>query len=61
MSLRKPPTMTPARLAANRANAAKSTGPRKRAGKKRVRWSALKRGEDAQRAIFFAKQTLNVF
>ncbi|HEV2178231.1 MAG TPA: hypothetical protein VGW33_13685 [Terriglobia bacterium] len=44
MSLRKSPTMTPARLAANRANAAQSTGPRTAAGKNRVRWNAIKKG-----------------
>jgi hypothetical protein len=37
MSLRKPPARTPALLAANRANARKSTGPRTPEGK---RWAA---------------------
>src|SRR5579863_4259351 len=48
MSLRKPPTMTPARLAANRLSAAKSTGPRPVAGQNRVRWNAVKKGLHAR-------------
>jgi len=40
MSLRKPPTLTPALLAANRQNAKKSTGPRTPRGKV---WSRLNR------------------
>jgi len=44
MSLRKSPRVTPAMLAANRANAKKSTGPRTSAGKARVRLNPLKRG-----------------
>ena len=44
MSLRKPPTMTPARLAANRCNAQKSTGPRTERGKAQTRMNALRRG-----------------
>jgi hypothetical protein len=38
MSLRRSPTLTPARLAANRRNARKSTGPRTARGKA---WSGL--------------------
>ena len=38
------PTASPARLAANRANAARSTGPRSEAGKARSRANALKHG-----------------
>jgi hypothetical protein len=44
MSLRKSPTRTPASLAANRANARKSTGPRTEEGKRRVRLNGLKHG-----------------
>lgn len=45
MSLRKPPTMTPARLAANRRNARFSTGPRTGQGKGRSRLNSLRHGE----------------
>ena len=44
MSLRKPPTMTPARLAANRRNALRSTGPRTAAGKAWSRLNGLRSG-----------------
>lgn len=44
MSLRKSPTMTPARLAANRRAALLSTGPRTKRGKARSRWNALRNG-----------------
>ena len=44
MSLRKPPTLTPALLAANRRNARKSTGPRTRRGKAWSRLNRLKEG-----------------
>jgi hypothetical protein len=44
MSLRKSPTMTPARLEANRRNAQKSTGPRTARGKAQSRMSGLKHG-----------------
>jgi hypothetical protein len=44
MSLRKSPTMTAARLEANRRNAKKSTGPRTARGKAQVRFNALKSG-----------------
>ncbi len=47
MSLRKSPAMTPATLAANRANAEKSTGPRSAAGKARARRNALRHGRHA--------------
>jgi hypothetical protein len=44
MSLRKPFTMTPARLDANRRNAEKSTGPRPGRGKAQVRMNGLRGG-----------------
>ena len=44
MSLRKPPRLTPALLAANRANALKSTGPRTSGGKQAVLLSGLRHG-----------------
>ena len=47
MSLRRAPTRTPALLAANRANAQKSTGPRTPEGKNRVALSALRHGSNA--------------
>lgn len=48
MSLRKRPTLTPALLAANRANAQKSTGPRTVQGKNRIVLNALKHGRHAR-------------
>ena len=44
MSLRKFPTLTPARLAANRRNARKSTGPRSAWGKAWSRLNGLRSG-----------------
>jgi len=44
MSLRKSPTRTPASLAANRANAQKSTVPRTAGGKARARLNRLRHG-----------------
>jgi hypothetical protein len=44
MSLVKSPFLTPAKLAANRSNARRSTGPRTPAGKRRVRVNSLKHG-----------------
>ena len=44
MSLRKFPTMTPARLEANRRNARKSTGPRTAQGKSQSRLNSLQEG-----------------
>jgi hypothetical protein len=44
MCLRKSPTRTPALLAANRANAAKSTGPRTARGKRVSAWNKLRHG-----------------
>ena len=46
MSLRCCPLLTPRSLAARRANALKSTGPRSPAGKARVSLNALKHGHD---------------
>ena len=48
MSLRKPPTLTPARLEANRRNARKSTGPRTTRGKAQARLNGLGRGPRAR-------------
>jgi hypothetical protein len=47
MSLCKSPCLTPASLAARRANALKSTGPRTECGKARVALNALKHGRRA--------------
>jgi len=44
MSLRKPFTMSPARLKANRRNAKKSTGPRTARGKAQSRMNGLRTG-----------------
>jgi hypothetical protein len=44
MSLRKSPTLTPARLAANRRSAQKSTGPRTARGKAWSRMNGLRTG-----------------
>jgi hypothetical protein len=52
MSLRKSPTLTPARLAANWSNAQKSTGPRTAPGKAQSRLNALRTGE---RSVLFNK------
>ncbi len=49
MPLRKSPLRTPALLAANRANAQKSTGPRSLQGKARVALNALQHGRYAVR------------
>ena len=48
VSLLKPRVMTPALLAANRANALKSTGPKTPAGKAASRLNALKQGRRSQ-------------
>ena len=48
MSLRKSPTLTPARLAAHRRNALESTGPRTTRGKAQARRNGLRRGEGAR-------------
>ena len=48
MSLRKSPTMTPARLEANRRNALKSTGPRTARGKAQSRMNGLREGWDSR-------------
>jgi hypothetical protein len=44
MSLRKSPTMTLARIEANRRNAQKSTGPRTARGKRQSRMNSLRTG-----------------
>ena len=44
LSRRRPLALTPRRLAANRRNAARSTGPRTDAGKARVARNAIKHG-----------------
>lgn len=44
MSLRKSPTLTPARLEANRRNSKKSTGPRTAQGKGQSRMNSLRTG-----------------
>jgi hypothetical protein len=44
MSLRKSPTLTPARIEANRRNARKSTGPRTARGKGQSRMNSLRTG-----------------
>jgi hypothetical protein len=48
MSLRRRPTITPALLTANRANARRSTGPRTVEGKNCVVLNALKEGRHAR-------------
>src|SRR5579863_5357362 len=50
MSLTHPRRLTPASLAARRANALKSTGPRTLRGKARVGFNALKLGLNADRS-----------
>ena len=56
MSLLKPRVMTPARLAANRRNALKSTGPRTARGKAQTRMNSLRTGWRAPsyRKLWFA-------
>ncbi|MBI4164605.1 MAG: hypothetical protein HY508_02595 [Acidobacteria bacterium] len=60
MSLRRDATLTPIKIAAQRSNARRSTGPSSDAGKARSRWNALRHGawaggpawsDDALRAI----------
>lgn len=55
MPLRKSPTRTPALLAANRANARKSTGPRTPQGKARSAFNGLKHGG---RAVVLKKRLM---
>jgi hypothetical protein len=50
MCLRKSPLRTAALLAANRANAARSTGPRTLRGKRASAWNALRHGRFSQAA-----------
>jgi len=59
MSLRKSPTLTPALLASNRANARKSTGPRTARGKAWSRLNHLKSGARSPEYISFFEALLN--
>ena len=52
VSLRRSPRRTPVSLAANRANAQKSTGPRTALGKKRSAANALRTGKRASPAFW---------
>jgi hypothetical protein len=60
MSLRKSPTLTAARIEANRRNAKKSTGPRTATGKAQSRMNGLRTGQhskfycDLVEALFYA-------
>ena len=56
MSIRRSPRLTPRSLAARRANALKSTGPRTPCGKARVSLNALKHGRSAARAPRFRER-----
>ena len=61
MPIRRSPLLTPRSLAARRANALKSTGPRTRCGKARVSFNALKHGRSigpAGRAPRFRERLL---
>jgi hypothetical protein len=58
MPLRKSPVRTPALLAANRANAVKSTGPRTPQGKARVSFNSFKHGRYAARPEVLAERLL---
>ena len=58
MSIRRSPRLTPGSLAARRANALKSTGPRTPCGKARVSLNALKHGRSAARAPRFRERLL---
>ena len=58
MSLRKTPLRSPAFLAANRANAQKSTGPRTPQGKARVSFNSFKHGRYAARPEELAERLL---
>lgn len=53
MSIRLTRTVTPARLAANRRSALKSTGPRTEAGKRRSSLNALGRGSGSKAMNLF--------
>ncbi|HUI42700.1 MAG TPA: hypothetical protein VL523_12100 [Terriglobia bacterium] len=58
MPLRRSSTLTPASLAARRANALKSTGPRSARGKACVSFNALKHGRYAARAPLLRQRLL---
>jgi hypothetical protein len=51
---------TPKRIAASRANALKSTGPRTAAGKDASRFNALKHGIDAQQQIMYGESAADL-
>ena len=59
MSLRKPPTLTPALLAACRRNAQNSTGPRTKRGKAQVRMNALRGGGRSRLMADFVRAIVN--
>ncbi|MGA2985456.1 MAG: hypothetical protein ABSG32_16715 [Terriglobia bacterium] len=59
MSLRKSPTLTPALLASNRANAKKSTGPRTAPGKAWSRLNHLRNGTRSAEFISFVNILLD--
>ena len=59
MSLRKSPTMTPARLEANRRNAQKSTGPRTARGKAQSRMNSLRTGSRSRFLADLCQTLLN--
>ena len=59
MSLRKPPTLTPARIEANRRNARKSTGPRTARGKAWSRLNRLRNGARSPEYLSFVEALLD--
>ena len=59
MSLRKPPSLTPAFLAANRRNARKSTGPCTARGKAQSRLNGLKTGVNSPQLKQLLENYLN--
>jgi hypothetical protein len=59
MSLRKSPTLTPARLEAHRRNAGKSTGPRTSRGKSKSRMNSLRPGNRSALHLNFKELMLN--
>jgi len=59
MSLRKPPTLTPALLASNRRNAGKSTGPRTARGKAWSRLNRMRNGMRSPECVSFLRALLD--